>query len=164
MRRSLLLAVLALAASAPAAAAREPVPPPPVWATVNVCDTQANPNAMGIRGSMNGMAKRTRMYMRFRVQFRTESGVWRLLKSGPLTDSEWVRVAAGRKGAHDSGWSFKFEPPASGGAHVLRGLVQFQWRRGTKVVARTRTTTEDGHTGTAGAEPSDFSASTCEIA
>ena len=164
MRRVLLIAVLALAAAAPAAAARAPVEPPPTWATVNVCDTLAHPNEMGIRGSMNGMTRKTAMYMRFRVQYRRGTGRWRLLKSGPLTDSDWVRVAVGRKGAHDSGWSFRFEPPASGGAHVLRGLVQFEWRRDGKVVARSKATTAADHPDTAGADPSDFSAAMCEIA
>jgi len=102
--------------------------------------------------------------MRFRVQFRRGTGRWKLLDSGPLTDSGWVRVASGRKGAHDSGWSFRFEPPETGGADVVRGVVQFQWRRGGKVIARTRATTTADHPETAGADPSDFSAAMCEIA
>jgi hypothetical protein len=47
---------------------------------------------------------------------------------------------------------------------VLRGRVQFEWRRGTKVLQRTKATTTAGHPGTAGAEPEGFSASMCEIA
>ena len=164
MRHVLLIAVLALAVAAPAAGARTPAEPPETWATVNVCDTFQHPNEMGIRGSMRGMARKTAMYMRFRVQFRRGTGRWKLLDSGPLTDSGWVRVASGRKGAHDSGWSFRFEPPETGGAHVVRGVVQFQWRRGGKVIARTRATTTADHPDTAGADPSDFSAAMCEIA
>jgi len=158
MRRAVIIVLLgALAAAAPAAAQ---VPDP--WATVNVCDTTEHPNQMGIRGDMPGLTRRTSMYMRFRVQYRDSRGRWRLLRTG--ADSGWRRVAAGRGGDHDAGWTFEFRPPASGGAYVLRGLVQFEWRRGRRVVERTREVTEAGHPGTAGAEPPDFSAATCEIA
>ena len=164
MRHVLLIALLALAVAAPGAGARAPVEPPETWATVNVCDTLEHPNEMGIRGSMHGMARKTAMYMRFRVQFRRGTEPWHVLKSGPLTDSGWVRVASGRKGAHDAGWSFRFKPPGSGGAHVLRGVVQFKWRRGGKVIARAKAVTTADHPDTAGADPSDFSADMCEIA
>jgi len=162
MRRALVIIVLSLAVVPATAEARRPVPA--VWSTVNVCDTLTRPNQMGIRGSMAGLPRNSRMYMRFRVQFQDTSEDWRTLKSGRLSDSGWVRIATGRRGEHDAGWSFEFKPPASGGAHVLRGVVSFEWRRGKRVVQRTRAFTEAGHPGTAGAEPPDFSAATCEIA
>jgi hypothetical protein len=137
---------------------------PKVWATVNACDTTAGPNQIGIRGSMTGLARRTRMYMRFRVQFQNAEGAWKTVKSSRLTDSGWERVASGRRGEHDAGWSFTFKPPASGGAHVLRGVVSFEWRKGRRVIARERAYTEAGHPGTVGAEPEDYSAAICEIA
>jgi len=163
MRRAPLVIVALIGLAAPSsadAAGRAPV----VWATVNGCDTQTRPNQMGIRGSMTGLARSSRMFMRFRVQFQNSQGLWRTLKSGPLSDSGWVRVAVGRRGEHDAGWSFEFKPPERGGAHVLRGVVSFEWRRDKRVVQRARAFTEPGHTGTAGAEPPDFSAASCEIA
>ena len=164
MRCVPLIAVLAAAAALPAPAAARVQDPPPVWATVNICDTSAHPNEMGVRGSMPGLSRRTSMYMRFRVQFRRSNGRWKLLKSGPYTDSGWIRVGAGRKSDHDAGFSFSFRPPTTGGAHVLRGRVQFQWRRGAKVVESARAVTAAGHPGTVGADPAGFSAATCEIA
>ena len=161
MRRALAIIALSLAA-APATASSAPRPPV-VWATVNVCDTQTRPNQMGIRGYMTGLQRSSRMFMRFRVQFQNAEGRWRTIKSGPLSDSGWVRVATGRRGEHDAGWSFEFKPPASGGAHVLRGMVSYEWRRGGRVLHRTRAITTAGHPGTAGAEPPDFSAETCKI-
>ncbi len=155
------LAGLAAAATPAAADARRA---PAVWATVNVCDTQMHPNQMGIRGTMPGLARSSRMYMRFRVQFQNDEGVWRTLKSSELSDSRWQRIATGRRGIHDAGWSFEFKPPASGGAHVLRGVVSFEWRRGRRIVQQARAFSEAGHPGTAGAEPAEFSAATCEIA
>jgi hypothetical protein len=132
------------------------------WATVNICDTHDSPNKIGIRGAMAGLDRRTRLLMRFRVQYRDPSDRWRLVRAG--ADSGWQRVASGRRGMYDFGWSFTFRPPSSGGAHVLRGVVSFEWRRGDQVVRRDSAVTAPGHPGTAGAEPADFSAATCEIA
>ena len=165
MRRALIilaLAALVTAAASPGATAGKRAPA--VWATVNVCDTREHPNEIGIRGSMAGLARHSRMFMRFRVQYQDREGTWHTMASSDLTDSGWVRVASGRRGEHDAGWSFEFKPPSRGGAHVLRGVVSFKWRRAERVVARARATTEAGHPGTAGAEPEDFSAETCEIA
>ena len=158
----ILLAAALLAAIPAAARSSAQGGEPATWATVNVCDTESHPNEMGIRGSMPGLQRRTRMYMRFRVQFRTTAGVWRIARTG--ADSHWYRVASARRGQHDAGWTFEFKPPTSGGAHVLRGVVSFQWRRHGRVVERDRTITEAGHPGTAGADPPDFSAATCAIA
>jgi hypothetical protein len=163
MRRvPIIMLAAAVAAALPAAAKTAPKQEPEPWATVNVCDTEAHPNQLGIRGSMPGLARRTRMYMRFRVQYQTLEGEWRRVKSG--ADSHWRKVANGRRGEHDAGWTFEFKPPATGGAHVLRGVVSFQWRRDGRVVERDRRVTEEGHPDTAGADPPDFSAETCAIA
>ncbi len=163
MRSTLIILLAAGALSAlPAAGESARRSAPEAWATVNQCDTEAHPNEIGIRGSMEGLARRTRMFMRFRVQFRDTEGSWRTVKLG--ADSGWIMVATGRRGAHDAGYTFEFKPPVSGGAHVLRGAVSFQWRRGSRVVERARRFTEAGHPGTAGAEPPDFSAQTCAIA
>jgi hypothetical protein len=165
MRRAPLIALLALLLAAAPAAARKPHPPASAavaWATVNECDTAAHPNEMGIRGSMPGLGRRARMYMRFRVQYRDAGGRWRAIKDG--ADSGWFYVTVGRRGLYDAGYSFEFRPPTAGGAHVLRGAVSFEWRRAGKVVASERRITQAGHPGTAGADPGDFSAATCEIA
>jgi hypothetical protein len=161
MRRAPIILALAAALLLPGQAGAVK---PEVWATVNACDTKMRPNQIGIRGGMAGLARQSRMYMRFRVQFQNSEGEWKTLKSSRLTDSGWVRVAIGKRGEHDYGWSFEFKPPASGGAHVLRGLVTFEWRKGRRVIAKSRAFTEAGHPGTIGAEPADYSAETCEIA
>ena len=162
MRRAPIILALVLALLVPAQADAKRAPD--VWATLNSCDTKLHPNQIGIRGAMAGLPRRARMYMRFRVQFQNGEGEWRTVKSSRLTDSGWVRVAVGRGGEHDYGWSFEFKPPQSGGAHVLRGVVSFQWRKGKRVLEHARAFTEAGHPGTVGAEPADYSAATCEIA
>jgi hypothetical protein len=163
MRSAFPIVFLAAALAAPPAAGDSPLrDAPEPWATVNVCDTEAHQNEIGIRGSMPGLARRTRMFMRFRVQYRDAEGRWRTVRSG--ADSGWQKIASGRRGEHDAGWTFEFEPRPSGGAWELRGAVSYQWRRAGRVVLRDRRLTEEGHPGTAGAEPPDFSDDTCAIA
>ena len=95
------------------------------------------------------------------------SSTRRARATGDRQDRRRLGLAQGRlrpRGEHDAGWTFEFEPPASGGAHVLRGLVQFEWRRAAGSSSASAEVTEAGHPGTAGAEPRDFSAATCAIA
>ena len=68
MRKLSLAMLVALAAAAPAQAGH-----PDLWATVNVCDTAAFPDAMGVRASMPGNGTRQRMYMRFNASWYDRS-------------------------------------------------------------------------------------------
>jgi hypothetical protein len=131
-----------------------------LWATVNVCDSAAKPNTLGVRGSMPGMKRTTTLRMRFRVQYLAPDGRWLIVRRN--ADSRWQKVGTRRRGRVESGWSFTFAPPKSGDV-VLRGVVYFQWRRSGKVVQRAREITEDGHVSTLGADPPGFSAGTCRV-
>src|ERR671930_496954 len=126
--RTLLLACILLVLLPAAAAAQGSRD---LLATVNVCDTAAKPNTLGVRGSMPGLKRKATLRMRFRVQYLAPDSLW-----------QTVGVRAG--GRVESGWSFTFAPPKSGDV-VLRGVVYFQWRRFGKVVRRARRITEDGH-------------------
>lgn len=132
-----------------------------LWATVNVCDTEKQPDTIGLRGSMPGNADRkTKMYMRFRVQyFVSRDNAWKQVRKGG--DSGWVSVGSGRYVARQSGRSFQFSPAA--GNILLRGRVSYEWRRGKKVVKRATRVTEEGHTSSAGADPAGYSAAECLI-
>jgi hypothetical protein len=132
-----------------------------LWATVNVCDTAAAPNTVGVRGSMPGLKRSATLRMRFRVQYLAPDGRWRLVRKNG--DSHWRRVGVRRGGRVESGWSFLFAQPKPGGSIVLRGVVYFQWRRSGRVIERAKRITEDGHVSTAGADPPGFSAGTCRI-
>lgn len=132
-----------------------------LWATVNVCDSAAKPNQIGIRASMPGLRRRSRQHVRFRVQYvRPGGGRWRDVAEGG--DSGWVLLGSGRKHVVEAGQDFMFTP-AQGGTLTLRGVVSFRWRRDGKTVRRVRKTTEAGHTSTRGADPEGYSAATCEI-
>ena len=65
-----LLALLAAPAEAADKRERSVYRSPLLWATVNVCDTEANPDTIGIRASIPGSGVRgERMFLRFQVQY-----------------------------------------------------------------------------------------------
>lgn len=137
-------------------------PSPYLWATVNVCDTAAHPDTIGIRGSMPGNGVRAQeMYMRFQLQYlAVEDGKWHNI--GPSGDSGWIDVGSAKYARRQTGRNFTVLPPKSG-AFTLRGAVTFEWRDGGDVVKRARMRTSAGRGNTAGADPSGFSAATCEV-
>jgi len=136
---------------------------PDLWATINVCDTLAHPDTVGIRGSMPPLAKRSTMWMRFRVQYlgTTTDGKWHFVTGDG--DSSWKRVGRTVRKVVEAGQNFQFEPPAAGGAHRLRGYVQFRWTRHGHIAFQTHRITEAGHRSTAGADPDGYSAAVCDI-
>ena len=150
----------------PARMAKRPpaiVRSPDLWATINVCDTPARPDTIGIRGSMPGMARSTTMWMRFKVQYlaTTTDGKWHNVSDH--ADSGWQKVGRLKRKVVESGQNFRFEPPAAGGAHRLRGYVVFKWTRHGRTVWKTHKVTEAGHRSTAGADPDGYSAAVCDI-
>jgi hypothetical protein len=159
-------ALAALVVAVPALASA-PKPPPTVeaspllWATVNICDTAAHPDTIGVRGSMPGSRDgREVMYMRFQVQyFSAADDRWHRVRSGG--DSGFVRVGRARFESRQAGRSFRFAPRT--GAVLLRGVVTFEWRRDGEVVRRARKRTTRGHRSSAGADPKGHSAPTCTI-
>jgi hypothetical protein len=157
LRRTLLCALACLAAlPAAASAARAP------WATVNVCDTAANPDTVGVRGSMPGLGGAV-LFMRFQLQLQHDDGSWRALDSA---DSGFISLGRVRlRATSQAGHSFTLTPPPTGQVYTLRGLVTFEWRAKDGTVLRhARRITTDGHRSTAGADPAGYSASECLIA
>jgi hypothetical protein len=152
MPRALLAAVLALAVAPATATAAGP------WATVNVCDTARHPDAIGIRASVPGHPKRARLAMRFRVQYRTDSGAWQDVEGA---DSGWRALGVARGYPVQSGWSFTFAHSAN--AVTLRGMVRFRIRRPGSAARFTELATTAGHRSSAGADPPDYSAATCTL-
>lgn len=164
---SALLAVpFAGADDAPRSPRKKPAPlknSPDLWSTVNVCDTEAHANEIGVRGSMPGLGtQRASLYMRFQVQYLAKAdGKWHNIEEN--ADSGFRKLGVSRNRVLESGWTFKFLPPPDGGAHTLRGAVTYVWRVKGRQVRRIRETTESGHRSTAGADPPGFSAATCQI-
>jgi hypothetical protein len=143
--RSLLIsaaALLALTATAsPAGAA--PRVDPDLWATVNLCNPTDHPGAMGVRISMPPRYRGEKQWMRIRVQwFDLASSQWKMVRAG--ADTGWKRIGVGRQLAQ-AGATFAFRPPSAGRWLLLRGVVDFQWRKRGRMTKTARTTTLAGH-------------------
>jgi hypothetical protein len=154
------LTSLVLAAPAPAADFQKSRH---LWATVNACDTARNPNTIGIRASMPGLRRRGEsLWMRFRVQYFSQTlQEWHNFLAGG-TDSGYVKVARhSRYRSRQSGYLFPFSPEV-GERYLLRGAVEFQWRRRGRVRRNARELTSAGHPVTV-ADPDGYSEATCEI-
>ena len=158
----IIAAVLAVSAEPASARAADVRTSSDLWGTINVCDTPAFPDTIGIRGSMPGLGRRAGLWMRFQVQFLAKAdGKWHNLDES--ADSTWKKVGVARNRVIESGQNFTFLPPADGGAHTLRGSVWFKWVIRGRTVRKLREITESGHRSTAGADPDGYSAAICQI-
>jgi hypothetical protein len=131
-----------------------------LWATINVCNPKDQPDIVGVRGSMPSDGHRQdRMFMSFRLQYlNSTTNHWADLAG---TTPAFLSVGGGT--ARQGGQSFQLMPVAGKPAFTLRGLVEFQWRRGRTVLQSTRRPTTAGHVSLAGADPRGFSAAACQI-
>lgn len=161
MARAVAVCLLAIVLLPAVAGARTDRARPP-WATVNVCDTDRHPDAIGVRASMpGGEGRRMRLLMRFRIQWRDPADRrWHnLLRGG---DSGFVSLGVSRA-ARQTGQIFRYESPGVGERQRLRGVVHFQWRRDGRVVRSTTRVTEGGHPTKVGSDPKGYSAATCTL-
>jgi len=159
VRRVVALGLGVLAIGAVPAHAQAPGNPA-LWATVNSCDPADRPGAVGIRVSMPARGGASQ-WVRIRIQFfDRSSNAWRVVRRGG--DTEFTRLSRGGAPVM-GGTTFMFTPPKAGSSVKLRGLVDFQWRRGRRVVSSARRHTSAGHT-----DPDDpllaVSQATCDIA
>jgi hypothetical protein len=165
VKRLIIAASLLALDAAPAGAASQPgrtiFQSRHLWATVDICNTPAHPRTIGVRGSMPGSGVAAeRMYMRFRVQYRTPAGQWVYISSA--ADSGFLFVGAATYKARQAGRSFQIAA-SSGGGYVVRGVVDFQWRRRARVIRHARKATTAGHTSLAGSDPAGYSAAACSL-
>jgi hypothetical protein len=157
-------------------------PPKNLWATVDICDTVAHPDQMGVIASMPGDGKRKeKMFIRFRAQFYDAAKKrWFPLKdqpppgsNGPAvpTTSGWRPAGRANQKTAMLGWTFSVKAGSAGQKAILRGVVDFQWRerRRTKsgrlkfAVVRTQHANTKGQHSTADGDPPGYSSGTCEI-
>jgi hypothetical protein len=148
---------------------------PRLWATVNICDTAASPDSMGIRAGMPGNASGQRMFMRFRAEYWSRSlQDWAPL-SGTGGESPWVYAGPARYERRQAGWTFRFAPPPAGVTFTMRATVEFEWRKRmparsarhkrfrSRVVRSITRTTETGIRGVDGGDPAGTSKAMCLI-
>jgi hypothetical protein len=150
------------AAQIGAARARAILSSKQLWATIDVCNASDQPNTLGVRGSMPGDGDaRDHMYMSFRLQYMPPAGK-RWVDLASSVHAGFVAVGGGSSARQD-GSSFQITPVAGHAAFQLRGVVDFQWRRGHAVLLAVSRATSAGHVSLAGADPAGFSAATCSI-
>jgi len=154
-----LVALLPAAASgaSPAARARasahSPLQSRQLWATIDLCNPPDQPHYVGVRGSMPGDGRATdSMYMRFRLQYVNAAGQWAV--------PSFVAVGSART-TRQLGRSFQVRPQR---ALTFRGVVSFQWRHGSRVLASASRVSSAGRESLKGSDPAGFSAATCRIA
>ena len=134
-----------------------------LWATVNICDTENNPNVLGVRASMPGNGTEQTMWMRFDASyFDRSTETWRPV--GGKSRSPWVKVGNAQFSSRQAGRKFKINPPSPISSFVVRGIVKFQWRRPNgKVVRRASQKTLSGHPTGRHGDPRGYTAGICEI-
>ena len=142
----------------------------PLWATVNICDTERSPNALGVRTSVPGDGSGRRVYARFTAQWWSRTKQEWLTVGGTGT-TDWLYVASLDWSAEQAGWTFHFSQPPAGTTYVLRGIVELTWRRREardrgrvarwSVVRRRALLTETGMTRVQGGDPNGTSKAMC---
>jgi len=99
----------------------------PFWATVNICDTAAAPNAVGVRASVPGNGSNERIFARYTAQWWSgEKQKWLTVSGSGVTD--WVYLGDADMSSRQAGWTFRFVQPPAGTTYVMRGVVELQWR------------------------------------
>jgi hypothetical protein len=147
------------AAALPAAAATKPIKD--LWATVNICDTPTHDNMMGVRASMPGDGEHTKMYMRFTAQYYDPGNqAWPTVKQNGVSD--WIYVGSGDYARRQAGFTFAFRP-LNGETFELRGVVDFKWTKGRRIVRTAHVLTKGGHPNTKAADPKNYSSALCQM-
>lgn len=143
------------------AAAHSPLSSRQLWATVDVCDPHDRPDTIGIRGSMPGDGNpKDELYMRFRVQYLDPaSKQWLYVKQ--RADSGMLKVGPADV-TRQAGRDFQFTV-AGRPSFTLRGIVDFQWKRGSRVLLGATRVTGAGDKNVARADPKGYSAATCTL-
>ncbi len=134
-----------------------------LWATIDLCNPSDQPDYVGIRGSMPADGHRgDKMYMAFRLQYMdTATDKWVDLASPKAPVYTYVGPSSI---VRQGGRSFQLVPRPGKPAATLRGVVSYQWRRGSTVLQSTTRPTTAGHKSLAGADPAGYSAASCLIA
>jgi hypothetical protein len=144
---------------------------PGVWATVNICDTESNPDSMGVRASMAGNGTGQRMRMRFRAEYWSRARQeWTPVTGAGI--SPWVPVGSAAAARRQGGWTFVFAEPPAGVTFTMRAQVQFEWRRrrpraaragGSRIARSEVRTTATGIRGVHGGDPPGTSKAMCLV-
>lgn len=108
-----------------------------LWATVNICDTKASPNALGVRTNVPGNGSNERIFARYTAQWWSGAKQeWLTVGGSGITD--WVRIGDADMSSRQAGWTFRFVQPPEGTTYVMRGAVELQWRHQAETARKAR--------------------------
>jgi hypothetical protein len=126
-----------------------------LWATINICNTKAHPDTVGIRGQIPALGFAAAMTMQVRLQYyTTATGTFK-----PLAHSETpLSAGTAASGLRQEGVSFKVSPPA-----ILNATVMFSWKIGNRLLGSTTRTTRANIKRVQQGDPAGFSAASCRI-
>lgn len=127
-----------------------------LWATVNICDTRADPNVLGVRGQMPSLGFASWMSMQIHLTYYNRAK--KTFVSAPAT-TKTIRLGRSAHGLQQGGATYTFKGPTP----VLRASVSFIWRRSGRTLGTTQMVTTDGHPGADFGSPPRFSAASCRI-
>jgi hypothetical protein len=109
----------------------------PLWATVNICDTERSPNALGVRASVPGNGSNERIWARYTAQWWSAADqAWKSVGGSGITD--WVMLGDADMTSRQAGWTFRFVQPPAGTTYVMRGIVELEWRDQMQVARKVR--------------------------
>jgi hypothetical protein len=109
----------------------------PFWATVNICDTAASPNGLGVRTSVPGNGTNERIFARYTAQWwSSDQQEWLTVGGSGVTD--WIYLGNADMSSRQAGWTFRFVQPPAGTTYVMRGVVELQWRHQAQAARKAR--------------------------
>ena len=127
-----------------------------LWATVNICDTRAYPNVLGIRGQMPSLGFPA--WLSMQIGLRYYSATRKRFVTDPGT-AKTIRLGRSTHGLQQGGATYTFK----GATPVLQASVRFIWRRSGRLLGSTAALTTAGHPSADYGSPPRFSAATCRI-
>jgi hypothetical protein len=127
-----------------------------LWATVNICNTRADPNVLGVRGQMPSLGFPSWMSMQIHLNYYNLAK--KMFVADPGT-TKTIRLGRSAHGLQQGGATYTFKGPTP----VLQASVRFIWRRSGQTLGATPATTTGGHPSADFGSPPRFSAASCQI-
>jgi hypothetical protein len=129
-----------------------------LWTTINICNTRAHRDSIGIRGQMPSLGFPARLKMTIEVDYWDP--VAKIFRPVPGSNSRAVaQLGTISDGLEQGGHTFQFRP----GAGLLSGTITFEWIRVGKVIGQLSKRATGGHRGVDHGDPPHHSAATCKI-
>jgi len=130
-----------------------------LWATINICNSRADPYTVGVRGQMPSLGFSTSMSMTVKLQSYDTT-----TKQFVAIDSPYA-VNQRTLGSHSTGlqqWGAVF-PFATGQTGKWNAVIVFSWKRDGKVLGQVQRRTTAGHPSADYGSPAHYSAASCTI-